>query len=344
MKIWLTLYGDLPERDKEKMEHALELAKEIIDGRRITRDDDLSFFLTCDLDELCEGADQIREHFIGAKVDLCSIINGRSGRCPEDCKYCAQSAHNHTDCEVYDFLPEEQIVEMCKLNESEGVDRFSIVTAGRALTGEEFDKAIHAFETMHRECKIDLCASMGFLDEEQLHRLHEAGVSSYHHNIETSKRNFPNICTTHTYEQKIETLKKVKAEGMCACSGGIIGMGETWEDRLDMAVSLAELGIDSIPINALMPIKGTPLEDLPQLTEDDILRTIAFFRYINPEANIRLAAGRALLTGDGEIAFRSGASATITGNMLTTAACATIRSDRQMLESLDRDVTPEYWK
>lgn len=131
---------------------------------------------------------------------------------------------------------------------------------------------------------------------------------------------------------------------MCACSGGIIGMGETWEDRLDMAVSLAELGIDSIPINALMPIKGTPLEHVPKLTEDEILRTIAFFRYINPEANIRLAAGRALLTNDGEIAFRSGASATITGNMLTTAACATIRSDRQMLKSMDRDVTPEYWK
>lgn len=326
------------------MGKALELAKEIIDGRRITRDDELSLFLDCDLKELCEGADLIREHFIGDKVDLCSIINGRSGRCPEDCKYCTQSAHNQTDCEVYDFLPEEQIVEMCKLNESEGVDRFSIVTAGRALTGEEFDKAIHAFETMHRECKIDLCASMGFLDEEQLHRLHEAGVTSYHHNIETSRRNFPNICTTHTYEQKVETLKKVKAEGMCACSGGIIGMGETWEDRLDMAVSLAELGIDSIPINALMPIKGTPLEDLPQLTEDEILRTIAFFRYINPAANIRLAAGRALLTGDGELAFQSGASATITGNMLTTAACATIRSDRQMLESLHRDVTPEYWK
>ena len=326
------------------MGKALELAKEIIDGRRITRDDELSLFLDCDLKELCEGADLIREHFIGDKVDLCSIINGRSGRCPEDCKYCAQSAHNQTDCEVYDFLPEEQIVEMCKLNESEGVDRFSIVTAGRALTGEEFDKAIHAFETMHRECKIDLCASMGFLDEEQLHRLHEAGVTSYHHNIETSRRNFPNICTTHTYEQKVETLKKVKAEGMCACSGGIIGMGETWEDRLDMAVSLAELGIDSIPINALMPIKGTPLEDLPQLTEDEILRTIAFFRYINPAANIRLAAGRALLTGDGELAFQSGASATITGNMLTTAACATIRSDRQMLESLHRDVTPGYWK
>lgn len=320
------------------------LADEIIGGRRITRQDDLNMFLTCDLKELCEGADRIREHFIGEKVDLCSIINGRSGRCPEDCKYCAQSAHNHTSCEIYDFLPEEKIVEACKLNESEGVDRFSIVTSGRALSGEEFEKAVHAYETMHAECKIDLCASMGFLNAEQLHRLHEAGVTSYHHNIETSKRNFPNICTTHTYEQKIETLKLVKKEGMCACSGGIIGMGETWEDRLDMAVSLAELGIDSIPINALMPIEGTPLENQPRLTEDEILRTIAFFRYINPEANIRLAAGRALLTNDGEIAFQSGASATITGNMLTTVACATIRSDKQMLENLGRDVTPDYLK
>ena len=322
----------------------LTLAQEIIDGRRLTREDDLSYFLTCNLTELCEGADRIREARIGEKVDLCSIINGRSGKCPEDCKYCAQSAHNHTNCEVYDFLPEEDIVAACKVNEQEGVDRFSIVTAGKALTGEEFEKAIHAYETMHRECKIDLCASMGFLNAEQLHRLHEAGVTSYHHNIETSKRNFPNICTTHTYDMKIETLKLVKEEGMCACSGGIIGMGETWEDRLDMAISLAELGIDSIPINALMPIPGPPLEGQEQLSEADILRTIAFFRYINPDANIRLAAGRALLTNDGETAFQAGASATITGNMLTTVACATIRSDRNMLESLGRDVTPEYWK
>ena len=138
------------------MKNVLNLAREIIDGRRITREDDLSFFLNCDLKELCEGADRIRAYFIGDKVDLCSIINGRSGRCPEDCKYCAQSAHHHTDCEIYDFLPEETILEACKMNESEGVDRFSIVTSGRALTGEEVDKAIHAYETMHRECKIDL--------------------------------------------------------------------------------------------------------------------------------------------------------------------------------------------
>lgn len=322
----------------------LTLAQEIIDRRRLTRQDDLSFFLTCELEPLCEGADRIRRAMVGDKVDLCSIINGRSGRCPEDCKYCAQSAHNHTNCEVYDFLPEETILEACRMNEREGVDRFSIVTAGRALTGEEFDKAVHAYETMHRECKIDLCASMGFLSAEQLHRLHAAGVNSYHHNIETSRRNFPNICTTHSFDMKVETLKKVKAEGMWACSGGIIGMGETWEDRIDMAVCLSELQVDSIPINALMPIPGTPLAHLPRLTEPEILRTIALFRYINPRADIRLAAGRALMANDGEAAFRSGASATITGNMLTTAACATIRSDREMLAAMGRDVTPDYWK
>lgn len=318
--------------------NALTLAQEIIDGRRITRDDDLSFFLSCDLSELCKGADKIREHYIGNHVDLCAIINGRSGRCPEDCKFCAQSAHHHTDCAVYDFLDEDQILEACKLNEREGVHRFSIVTSGKALTGEEFEKALSAYKTMKKECDIELCASMGFLDAKQLHELHEAGVTSYHHNIETSKRNFPNICSTHTYEQKIETLKLVKAEGLYACSGGIIGMGETPEDRLDMAISLAEVGVDSIPINALMPIKGTALENQESLTEDEILRTIAFFRYINPTADIRLAAGRALLTNDGELAFKSGASATITGNMLTTVACATIRSDREMLTAMGREV------
>ena len=316
----------------------LKLADEIIEGKRLSREDDLDFFVTCNLNDLCAGADKIREACIGDRVDLCSIINGMSGRCPEDCKYCAQSAHNHTDCEVYDFLPEEKIMEACKTNEKEGVDRFAIVTAGRALSGEEFDKAIKAYERMNKECDIELCASMGFLSADQLHRLHEAGVTSYHHNIETSRRNFSNICSTHTYDMKIETLKKVKAEGMYACSGGIIGMGESWEDRIDMAVSLAEVGVDSIPINALMPIKGTPLENLESLTEDEILRTIAMFRYINPEADIRLAAGRALMKNDGEMAFKSGASATINGNMLTTVAAATIQSDRKMLQNIGRTV------
>lgn len=320
-----------------------KLADDIINGKRLTRKDDLSFFIDCELDALLEGADKIREYFCGDKVDLCTIINGRSGRCGEDCKYCAQSAHNHTNCEVYDFLPKEKILAEALANEKEGVDRFAIVTAGRSLSGEDFEKAIDAYETMHKECKLDLCASLGFLTKEQFHRLHEAGVTSYHDNIETSRRNFPNICTTHTYDEKIATIKAAQEEGFCVCSGGIIGMGETWEDRLDMAVSLAELGIMSIPINALMPIPGTPLENLEQLSENDILRTIAFFRYINPEANVRLAAGRALITNDGEAAFYGGASATITGNMLTTSG-STIESDKKLLSGMGRDVTPEYMK
>ena len=320
-----------------------KLADDIINGKRLTRKDDLSFFIDCELYALLERSDKIREYFCGDKVDLCTIINGRSGRCGEDCKYCAQSAHNHTNCEVYDFLPKEKILAEALANEKEGVDRFAIVTAGRSLSGEDFEKAIDAYETMHKECKLDLCASLGFLTKEQFHRLHEAGVTSYHDNIETSRRNFPNICTTHTYDEKIATIKAAQEVGFCVCSGGIIGMGETWEDRLDMAVSLAELGIMSIPINALMPIPGTPLENLEQLSENDILRTIAFFRYINPEANVRLAAGRALITNDGEAAFSGGASATITGNMLTTSG-STIESDKKLLSGMGRDVTPEYMK
>lgn len=210
--------------------NALKLAEEIIGGRRLKRGDrELEELLTVDLTELCQAADKLRETYCEDKVDLCTIINGRSGRCSEDCKYCAQSAHSKTGCEEYAFLPEDVIVAACKANEREGVDRFSIVTSGRSLTGEEFKHALAAYRRMAEECKIDLCASHGFLTREQLHELHLAGVTSYHDNIETSRRFFPEICTTHTFDQKLETIRAAKEEGLCVCSGGIIGMGETWE-------------------------------------------------------------------------------------------------------------------
>jgi len=319
----------------------LELAKEIIAGKRLGRNDDLSEFITCDLDSLCKGADEIRKHFVGDKVDLCTIINGKSGRCPEDCKYCAQSCHNKTGVEEYGVLPVEKILEEARLNQEGGADRFAVVTAGKAPTGKDFDKLILAYETMNRELDINLCASMGFLSREQFRRLRAAGVTSYHDNIETSRNYFPKVCTTHTYDQKIETIKLAQEEGFCVCSGGIIGMGESWEDRLDMAMSLYELGIKSIPINSLMPIKGTPFENMESLSNDDILRTIAFFRYINPEANVRLAAGRTLLYRDGYTAFQSGASASITGNMLTTCG-SNIVKDKEMLKELGRISAPSY--
>lgn len=314
----------------------IKLANEIIDGRRLNKSDDLEFFKTCELDVLCMGADKIRQHFNGDKIELCSIISGKSGRCPEDCKYCAQSAYHNTGCQVYDFLPTEDFVKACQANQDAGVDRFSIVTSGRRLDDADFEKVIGIYEILGREFTIDLCASHGFLSADQFRRLREAGVCRYHHNIETSRRYFPEICTTHTYDQKLETIKLVKAAGMQVCSGGIIGMGENFDDRIDMALDLAELGVDSIPLNALMPIKGTPLEDMERISESDILRTVAIFKFINPEADVRLAAGRALISGAGEAAFKAGASASITGDMLTTAGGATVKSDKEMLERLGR--------
>ncbi|MBQ9016192.1 MAG: biotin synthase BioB [Firmicutes bacterium] len=313
------------------------LADEIIRGRRLGRDEDLTWFIDCDLEALCSGADRIRQAMVGDKVDLCTIINGKAGRCSEDCKFCAQSAHHHSDCETYGFLDADTIVETAQANEAEGVDRFAIVTAGRTLQGEDFEQALAAYRRLREETGLDLCTSMGLLTKEQLLRLKEAGLTRYHENIETSRRNFPNICTTHTYDDKIRVIRDAQEIGLSVCSGGIIGMGETWEDRIDMAVSLAELGIHSIPINALMPIPGTPLEALPRLTEDEIRRTVAIFRFLAPEADIRLAAGRALCSDHGAALFCSGASSTITGNMLTTTG-TTIAGDRELLKELGRQV------
>ena len=318
-----------------------ELAEKIIRGHRVKRGDDLSIFLDGDLEELQKGAGAIQKHFRKNHIDLCTIINGRSGRCPENCKYCAQAACHKTGIDEYNFLPKEEIIAAAKKNQEAGVNRFAIVTAGRACKGKEFDQAIEVFEEMHRTLTIELCASMGFIDAEQFRRLRAAGVTSYHHNIETSRRFFPQICTTHTYDDKIRTIKIAQQEGMCVCSGGIIGMGETWDDRIDMALTLAELDIQSIPLNALMPIKGTPLQDTPQISAEDVARTVAIFRFINPTANIRLGAGRGILPKSGETVIGRGASASITGNMLTTAGAATIDSDMKMLKRLGLTNKPE---
>lgn len=295
------------------------IAREIIKGRRLTREEDLTFFLEEDLDTLCRGADEIRKKCCGDQVDLCSIINGRSGRCGENCKFCAQSAWHAAKIEEYPFLEPAVILEDCRHHEEKGVHRYSVVTAGRALSGEEMEKALKAYRFMKANCKIELCASHGLLSQEDFVRLREAGVTRYHANIETSVRNFSNICTTHTYEDKLEVIRRAQSAGMAVCSGGIIGMGETWEDRVDMAFSLRELGVRSIPINILQPIPGTPLEEMPPLSEEEVLRTIAMFRYINPEAAVRLAAGRDQMENSGKQAFCSGANAAITGDMLTTS-------------------------
>ena len=312
---------------------AAKIAEKIIAGERLTAADNLEFLTAAPLPELQLGAALIQKNFCGNHVDLCTIINGKSGRCGENCKYCAQAKNHKTGVDEYQFLPAEKILAAAKLNEKAGVNRFSIVTSGRALSGADFDKAIETYKILRENLKIDLCASHGILTAEQFRRLRATGVKSYHHNIETSRRFFPQICTSHTYDDRIKTIKLAQDAGFSVCSGGIIGMGETWQDRIDMALELAALGIESIPVNALMPVKGTPLEMQPLLDADEILRTIAIFRFLNPTANIRLAAGRKLLPDFGASAFLNGASASITGNMLTTSG-TTIRGDLEILARL----------
>ena len=314
------------------MSKALEIARDIVDGKRLTAAD-VNFFLTTPLDDLLTGARLIRENFFGNRVDLCTIINGKSGRCSENCKYCAQAARHHTGVDVYDFLPTDEILTAALANERAGVNRFAIVTSGRALDGKNFERAIEAYSVLRGKLNIGLCASHGILNGDQLRRLKAAGVTRYHHNLETSRRFFPQICTTHTFDDRIATIKLAQGVGLDVCSGGIIGLGETWQDRFDLAFELAALKIDSIPINVLTPIKGTPLENLPPLEPEDIMRTLAAFRYINPTANVRLAAGRKFLRDDGACALQSAASAAITGNMLTTVS-NNVADDMKLLREL----------
>lgn len=314
---------------------ALALAEEIVDGRRLGHGDDLDLLLDAPLEALGAGANIIRQGLSGERVDLCTIAAAKSGGCPEDCAYCAQSARHADTRSAARLMTVDEIVAAGRASDRGQADRFAIVTSGRALTGPEFEAALEAFRRMRAKLGIGLCASMGLLDRDRLERLRDAGVTRYHCNIETSRRFFPSICTTHAFDEKIATIRAAKQAGLEVCSGGIIGMGEAWGDRFDMALELAGLGVRSIPLNVLIAIPGTPLEGLAPLREEEILRTVAAFRYLDPEADIRLAGGRSLLSDGGLRAFAFGASAAITGNMLTTTG-STIASDLAMLAAAGR--------
>lgn len=285
--------------------------------------------LTAPLQELCEAANEIREQLNGNVLDTCSILNGKSGMCTENCKYCSQAKGHNTGVEQYPLLTVNKIVEEAMKTAEAGVDRFSVVTSGVRVSDWEIDVLCQAYGKIREQSDIQLCASHGLINYEQFLRLKEAGVTRIHNNLETSRRFFPQVCTTHTYDDKIETIRAAQKAGLAVCSGGIIGMGEEMSDRLDMAFDLRELGVHSIPVNVLMPIPGTPLGDRPQLPEPEILRTIALFRFIHPVSNIRLAGGRNSMTDCGRLALHAGANASITGNMLTTSG-NTVNQDFQM--------------
>lgn len=265
------------------------------------------------------AAAEVTRRFHSRKFDSCSIINARSGRCPEDCKWCAQSAHYSTAVNEYPLVDHDTCMEMAALNRDLGIHRFSLVTSGRAMKGASLRKACEYMAEIHRQGSPELCASMGLLGDGEMQQLAAAGVSRYHCNMETAPSMFPRLCTTHTREQKLEAIAAARRAGMEICSGGIIGMGETAEQRAEFAVSLREVSPVSIPINILMPIPGTPLEHQQGLTDDEILDTVAIFRLAHPRAVLRFAGGRALMSADLQLkAIETGINGAIMGDMLTT--------------------------
>ncbi len=309
-----------------------EMKDKILRGKWIGREEALRLAEE-PLEELRQAADEIRRKVCGNGFDLCTIVNAKCGRCSEDCRYCAQSAHYRTACEEsYPLLSTQELLEDARRNAQQGVLRYSIVTSGRRLSEEEVEQACESIRRIRAEVPIEVCVSFGLLDEVQFRKIKAAGASRVHCNLESSARYFPSVCTTHTYEEKIRTLQEAKRAGLSICSGGILGLGETMEDRIDMVLTARELGVKSIPVNLLNPIPGTPYENRVPLDNEEACRCVALFRFLIPDASIRLAGGRGLLGDKGEACFLSGANAAISGDMLTTAGI-TVETDMELLRS-----------
>jgi biotin synthase len=284
-------------------------------------------------------ASEVRDYYKGRQVSLCSIVNAKSGLCPENCRFCAQSAHHHTHAEIYPLIPKDEMIEKAKEAKECGAHMFSIVTSGTRIEGNnEWNEIEEAIRGMVR-VGIKPCASIGMLDEERAQRLKEVGLFRYHHNLETAQSNFDAICSTHDYEDDIETVKNAQKAGLSVCSGGIIGLGETMEQRIEMAFTLKELDVDSVPINILNPIEGTPLAHMQPLTPVEILITIALYRFILPDKDIKLCGGkeknlRQLLP----LGIVAGCNSLMTGNYLTTLG-RDAASDIKMVKDLGFTVT-----
>ncbi len=293
--------------------------------------EDARWLLTeTDPEALYEAAHEVTKAAAPKTFSFCTIINSKSGRCSEDCRWCAQSSHWQTGVQIFPIVSAERTRDAAARAAAAGIPRFSLVTSGRKLSRRE----VRETAALIREAKAggakEVCASLGLLTEDELRLLREAGLVRFHCNLETGARFFPFVCTTHTVEDKIAALKAAKRAGLEVCSGGLFGMGETTEDRIDLALTLRALCVPSIPMNFLVPIPGTPLEHSPALPDETVLKTIALFRFANPTAYLRFAGGRMRLSeAVVRKALHIGINSAIAGDLLTTSG-SVVENDRKL--------------
>ena len=309
----------------------------ILAGHKLEFGEALELATTADSAKLYQAADELRRKLHNNSLDLCSIVNAKSGKCSEDCKFCAQSSHYDVEVVTYDTVDVVKAVTLAQENERHGIQRFSLVTAGRSVSEKNLEEFRGIYQQLQDQTQLSLCASMGFLTPEKAQKLKEMGVSRYHCNLETSRSFFPQVCTSHTWDEKVATIKIAREAGLDICSGGIVGLGESLEQRLELAFELGELAILSIPLNILTPIKETPFADIKPLSVAEVLTCVAMFRFINPLAVIRLAGGRNLLGEEQQRCFTAGANGAIVGNYLTTVG-NNLTEDMAMFRELGFDV------
>jgi biotin synthase len=295
-----------------------QLEEKVFRGEPIDAEEALWLVLFAEKEALYAAANRIREHFCGNKIDLCTIMNARSGKCTEDCKWCSQSSYHKTDVKVYELINHDEAVQQAHLNKKAGAHKFSLVTSGHDITHKNLDKLCAIYKDIAKTNDIHLCASMGLLDTEKLDKLTDVGVKMIGCNLETAPSYFSELCTTHTTDEKIKTLKLARSKGMTLCSGGIIGLGETMAQRVELAIVLQGLAVESIPLNILTAIAGTDLQNATPVPDEDILNTFAMFRFTNPKATIRFGAGRIMIQHMQERALKAGMNAALIGDLLTT--------------------------
>ncbi|MFZ2948728.1 MAG: biotin synthase BioB [Desulfuromonadaceae bacterium] len=314
------------------------MAEKVLAGGTIETDEALKLSGVTGADRylLFAEAARIRDHFVGSSVFLCSIINAKSGRCAENCAFCAQSAHHDTAAPVYSLVDEDEMVRCAALAEQDGAGCYGIVTSGTSInTADELDRVCRAVSRIKSETGISPSCSLGIMDRETALRLKDAGMETYHHNLETARSFFPQICTTHEYDDDVATIRAAKSAGLRVCCGGIFGLGETFAQRVEMALTLRELDVDSVPLNFLNPVAGTRLENADNLTPLECLTIIAVYRFLLPDKRLSVCGGREKNLRELQSwMFLAGANGTMTGNYLTTPGRPP-ELDRQMLKDLE---------